>query len=191
MSKIWAFMIILAIFFSVFLGCSDKIIEYTTSGCENAIKNIITLSGMLCFWSGIFNILKHTNLINSISKITSPIISTLFNKDEINEDVLQDISLNVTSNALGVGNAATVFGINAIEKMQELNKNKQKPNDSMCVFILINTASIQIIPTTMISLRAAYGSSNPGKIILPVWIVSIISLTIGIIVIKVLNRVVK
>lgn len=163
MSIIWSFMIMLAIIFAFITGSADKLIEHITKASTNSIENIITLSGMLCFWTGIFNILKHTPLIDKLSNFVKPIISKLLKKDEINDEIMKDVALNITSNAIGVGNAATVFGINATKKMQEKNKNKKRPNDSMTTFILLNTASIQLVPTTIISLRAVYGSNNPGR----------------------------
>lgn len=191
MSKIWSLMLVIVIIFTFTNGTADTLIEHITRASANAIENIITLAGMMCFWTGIFNILKNTFLIEKLANLVKPIMSKLFKKEEIDDDIMQDVALNVTSNAIGVGNAATVFGINATKKMQAKNKDKDKPNDSMTAFILLNTASIQLIPTTMISLRALYGSQNPGEIILSVWIVTITALIVGITAIKILNKVVK
>ena len=191
MSIIWSIMIIIAIVFTFFNGSADSLIEHITRASANSIENVITLAGMMCFWTGIFNILKNTPLIAKMANLVKPITTKLFKKSEVDDEILKDVALNVTSNAIGVGNAATVFGINATKKMQAKNKNKEKPNDSMTAFILLNTASIQIIPTTIISLRAMYGSGNPGEIILAVWVVSILALAIGIAMIKLLNKVVK
>ena len=163
MSKIWTFMIVVSIIFALTTGSADKIIEYVTKAGANSIENIITLTGMLCFWTGIFNILKHTPLINKISNLLKPILKKIFKESEVNDEIIEDVALNITSNTLGVGNAATAFGISATKKMQKLNKDKDKANDSMTTFILINTASIQLIPTTMISLRILYGSTNSRK----------------------------
>lgn len=191
MSIIWSFIIMLAIVFAFFTGNADNLIEHVTKASTNSIENIMTLAGMLCFWTGIFNILKHTPIIDKLANFVKPITSKLFKKDEIDDEIMQDVALNVTSNAIGVGNAATVFGISATKKMQVKNKNKERANDSMTAFILLNTASIQLIPTTIISLRAIYGSVNPGEIILAVWIISIAALAAGIISIKILNKVIK
>lgn len=191
MSIIWSFMIIIAVFFSFATGSADKLVENITKASTNSIENIITLAGMMCFWSGIFNILKNTLLVEKIANSIKPIIYKLFKRNEIDDEIMQDVALNITSNAIGIGNAATVFGINATKKMQVKNRNKDKANDSMTVFILLNTASIQLIPTTMISLRAIYGSKNPGEIILAVWIISIVALAFGIVSIKILNKVIK
>ena len=191
MSIIWSFMIIVAIIFSFITGNADRLIEYISKAAANSIENIMALSGMVCFWTGIFNILKNTPIIDKLSNFVKPITSKLLKKDEIDDEIMQDVALNVTSNAMGIGNASTVFGISAIKKMQAKNKNMDKPSDSMTSFILLNTASIQIVPTTIISLRALYGSENPGEIILSVWIITFVALIVGIVSIKILNKVVK
>lgn len=191
MSIIWSFMIIVSIIVTLFNGKADTLIELVTKASANSIENIITLAGMLCFWTGIFNILKHTSVVNKLACVVKSVLGKLFLKDEVDDEIMQDVALNVTSNAMGVGNAATVFGINAINKMQKKNKDKEKPNNSMTTFVLLNTASIQIIPTTIISLRVMYGSRNPGEIILAVWVVTIAALVSGLATIKILNRVVK
>ena len=191
MSVIWSVMIIISILFSIIKGNSDVLIDYITKASVSSIENIITLAGMLCFWTGIFNILKNTPLIDKLAGVIKPLVGKLLKSDEVDDEIMQDVALNVTSNAIGVGNAATVFGISATKKMQIKNNNKDKPNDSMTTFILLNTASIQIIPTTIISLRAMYGSESPGSIILAVWIVTILALIAGILAVKLLNKVVK
>lgn len=191
MSIIWSVIIIISLIYGMFFGSSENLMEIITNASMSSIENIITLTGMLCFWSGIFNILKNTKIITKLSKVIKPITSKLFKKEEITDEIMEDVALNVTSNAIGVGNAATAFSVSAISKMQKINKNKEKPNDSMTAFILLNTASIQIIPTSIISLRILYKSVAPTEILIPVWIVTITGLFVGIIAIKILNKVVK
>ena len=191
MSYIWSFIIILSIIFSFLTGASNDIVENITDASMSSVENILTLAAMLCFWSGVLNILKNTSLMSKLSNIIKPIVKKLFKKEEVNDEIMDDIALNITSNIIGVGNAASIYSVKAVTKMQELNKNKDKPNNSMTTFILLNTASIQLIPTTILSLRAVYGSEHPIKIILPIWIVSITALIAGIIAIKILNKVVE
>lgn len=191
MSKIWSFLIIISILFGIMLGNSDKIISQITSAGMSATENIITFAGMICFWTGIFNILKNTKAIEKLSAVFRLIVSKLFEKKDLSNQAIQDITSNITSNIIGVGNAATAFGIKAMEEMQKSNPDKSTASNNMSTFVLINTASLQLIPTSIISLRMIYGSGNPTDIIIPVWIVSITSLLIGIISIKILNKVVK
>lgn len=191
MTKIWSSMIILSIVYAIFSGNAGIVVNSVTTGAMNSVENILAFMGMLCFWSGIFNILKHTNLITKLSNIILPITKKLFNNDEVDDEILQSVALNVTADALGAGNAATIYSVDAIQKMQKKNQKKDTLNDSMGMFVLLNTASIQIIPTTMISLRAVYGSENPLAIVIPVWIVTVVALITGLVSMKILNKVIR
>lgn len=191
MSKIWSILIVISILFSMLSGKPDQIIGQITKASMSATENVITFAGMICFWTGMFNILKNTKAIEKISTIFRPIIRILFKKEEVNDKAMEDIAFNITSNVVGVGNAATAFSVKAMEEMQKENKNKSVTNDSMSTFVLINTASLQLIPTSIISLRMLYGSNNANSIIVPIWTVSVISFLVGLISIKFLNKVVK
>lgn len=188
LSKIWAFIVVISIIFYILFGISGEFVSDIASSSKNAVQNVLELIGMMCFWSGIFNILEKTSLINNISQKFSKILIKLFKKEELTKDAIKYISLNMVSNIIGVGNAATINGIKAMEKMQEVNKDVSKPSDNMALFVLLNTASLQLIPTSMIGIRAMYGANNPGNIILPVIIVTFTSLVVGIISIKILNK---
>lgn len=191
MSKIWAFMIVFSIIVAIVLGTGGDIIKYIATGSTDAVQNIIKLTGMLCFWSGIFNIAKNTSLLENLSKLLTPIINRLFNKKEISHEAREAIGLNIASNIIGVGNAATIYGIKGIEELQKVSKDKTKASDNMVLFVLINAASIQLIPASIIMLRAMYGSKDPTSIVLAVWVVSIVTLIVGVISAKILNKVMK
>ena len=185
MLKIWTFIFISAII-SAFVAFNPSIItEEIMNSSKTAVENVINLTGMICFWSGMFKILEKSSHIKKIGKIISKIIFKIMKKDELSQTAIEYISLNVATNMLGVGNAATVNGIRAMEEMQKQNLKEDIPSDNMLLFLIINTASLQIIPTTMISLRTIYGSNNPVAVILPVWIVSIISIILGILFVKI------
>lgn len=191
MSKIWAIIIVLSIVTAIVIGNPDIVVEQITKAGVSATENIITYAGMICFWTGIFNILKNTKLINLLSGFFKPVINKLFEKEKLNEEIKNDMSLNIASNVIGVGNAATAFGVKAMENMNEINEKKDKANNNMTTFVLLNSASLQIIPTSIISLRMIYGSKSATSIIIPVWIVTVIALIFGIVSIKILNKVVK
>ena len=181
MSIIWSLILIICIIFSCFFSNPNLVINSITNSSKNAIENIWIIASMLIFWSGIFNILSNTTTLSRLSKKIYNIFSFLFKKEEVTQKSKEYISLNIASNILGVGNAATINSLNGIEELQKSNKNKSKLNKSMTVFIALNTASMQIIPTSMISLRALYNSQNPEKIIVPVIIISFISLVVSLI----------
>ena len=157
-------------------------------GSTASVENVINLIGMMCFWGGMFKIFSETKFLKVFAKKFSSLLYLLFDKKELNDKSIEYISLNITSNLLGVGNAATINGINAVKELQKINKNQDRPNNNMTTLILLNTASLQIIPTNMIALRALYNSTNPSAIIIPIWIVTICSLVVGIIAIKILNN---
>lgn len=181
-------MIITSIIVALWRGNADSIMVILSDSTKSAIENIFVIGGMLCLWSGLFNILKNTDIVKKISSKTRKIICKLFDKKELTESQIENISLNITSNVLGIGNAATIYGLKAIEEMQKNNIDKKTSTDNMNILTVINAASIQLIPATVITLRAAAGAANPSSIIIPVWIVSGISLITGIVVIKILNK---
>lgn len=121
------------------------------------------------------NIVKNTSMINKIKIIINPLIKKLFNNIDEDSEMYKNISMNMTSNLLGLGNSSTPCGLKAIEEMQKENPNKNKLTNNQILFILINTASIQLIPTTIISIRTSLGSKNPSIIILGVWFASIVA----------------
>lgn len=161
LSKIWSVIILISVLFYVICGNPGNFIQDVVNSSKNAVTNVLELVGMMCFWSGIFNILEKTSFINKMSNRLSKLFLTVFNKKELTENSKKYISLNMFSNVIGVGNAATINGIKAMEEMQKENIDKSKPSDNMAVFVLLNTASLQLIPTSMIGLRAMYGSNNP------------------------------
>ena len=188
MSKIWGFLIGLSIIVAIFLGKPDVVINSIMDSSRNAIENVLTLTGMICFWSGIFKIFESTSIIQKFSKLFEKTIGFLFNKNNLSDKSKEYICMNMTSNIIGVGNAATVNGINAIKSLHEDNQKQDFPSDNMTTFILLNTASLQLIPSSMIALRAMYGSLTPSSIVIPIWIVTGVSLVFGIISIKILNK---
>ena len=129
-------------------------------------------------------IVSKTSLINKITKILSPFMKLLFPKMKKRDDSYEQISMNVVANILGLGNAATPLGLKAMETMQKENAQKDRLTDEMATLIVLNTASIQIIPTTVIAIRSSLGSNNPTIIIFPVWIATICAAIAGISAVK-------
>ncbi|MDO4282140.1 MAG: nucleoside recognition protein [Clostridia bacterium] len=188
MSKIWSFIIIFGITVAIIIGNVDLVINSVMDGSKASIENVISFAGMMCFWSGMFKILSETKIIKIFARKFSKILYLFFDKNDLSDEAVEYMSLNITSNMIGVGNAATINGIKSIKELQKLNKRKEIPNNNMTTFIVLNTASLQIIPTNMIALRALYNSENPASIIVPIWIVTICSLIVGIVAIKILNK---
>lgn len=188
MSKIWTIMIVLSIVVAAVSGNPGSIISSIMEYGKISIQNILELAGMMCFWNGIFNIFENTSAIEKVSNFFNKFIFKIFDRNNLSKKAEQYMSLNIVMNLFGIGNAATINGINAMKSMQEDNLDKDSPNDNMTTFVLLNTASLQLIPTNMIALRAMNGSATPSAIITSVWIVTVLSLITGIISIKILNK---
>lgn len=181
LNKIWPIFIIVSIIYAFFSGNISKVNEGIFEYVKSAVELCITFLGTMCLWNGIMNIAYKSNIINKIIKILNPIIKKLFPEIKNNEKIKKEISMNIIANIFGLGNAATPLGIKAMTSMQKENKRKDVLSNSMMMFIVINTASLQIIPTTVIAIRNSLNSNNPTSIVLPVWIVSLFSVFAGII----------
>ena len=182
---IWPIFIIISYIYATFSGrlenVNNAIFEYT----KTAVDLTITLLGTMCLWNGLMEIASNTKLINRINKVLSPLVNFLFSENKNNKKIHEEISMNIVANMLGLGNAATPLGLKAMKSMQENNKNKERLTDDMATFIILNTASIQIIPTTVISIRMSLGSIQPTKIIFAVWFSTICAAIVGIVVTKI------
>ena len=174
-NKIWCFFIFISIIFGFINGSYEEVNNSIFSSINSTIELMITLFGSMCFWNGIMNIVKNTSLINKIKNILNPLIKFLFPDLSKESEAYKNISINMASNLIGLGNASTPAGLKAMEELQKENKNKNTLSKNMILFMLINTASIQLIPTTIISIRMSLGSKNPSGIILGVWFASLSS----------------
>lgn len=129
-----------------------------------------------------------TKIIDKLTSFLLPIIKILFPEMKKNKQIQKEISMNMIANILGLGNAATPLGLKAMKSMQQENSQKEELSNSMLMFIVLNTASIQIIPTTVIAIRNSLGSKNPTAIVFPVWIATICAAIAGIVVAKILIK---
>lgn len=173
LNKIWPFFIIISFVYSIYSGNIFNINNAIFDSANQTIELCLTMLGTLCLWNGIMKIAIKTSLIDKLTKVLKPIISFIFPEIKNDEKISKEISMNMTANILGLGNASTPLGLKAMDSMQKINKDKSKLSNSMAMFILVNTASLQIIPTTVISIRSSLGSENPTKIIFAVWVATI------------------
>lgn len=178
---IWAFFIITGIVYAFFTGKTDVINSEIISSASTSINMILTILPIMCLWLGLMNIAKESGLLKIMSNNISPIVKKLFPEIPKDHEAFGLISSNIIMNMLGLGNAATPFGLKAMKSMQELNKNKDVASRSMITFLVINTASVTIIPTTVISFRVINGATNPTDILLSSIITTILSCLIGLI----------
>lgn len=184
MNKIWVFMIVVSIVIGIFKGLAPEMVNSIFDSTKSATENSLSIIGMICLWSGIMKVAEKCGVVKKLSKVISPLLNVLFPKLKKDSEARGSIALNMTANLLGLGNVATPLGLNAMEKMQEQNTDKDTLTDEMMMLIVINAASIQLIPTSIIALRVAYGSSNPVIIVVPVLVSSIASVLVGILLVK-------
>lgn len=170
LNYLWPFFLMVSFIYGICFGNIEETNNSIFSSTENAVNICLNLLGTICFWNGIMKIAIKTSIVNKLKKMLKPILKYLFPKINENDDAYTEISMNVVANIMGLGNAATPIGMKAMKSLQKTNKNKNALSKEMAIFIVLNTASIQIIPTTVIALRNSLGSSNPTVILFPVWI---------------------
>ena len=188
LNKIWPSFIIISFVYSIYSGNILDINNAIFDSADQTVELCLTMFGTLCLWNGIMKIAVKTSLIDKLTHILKPLISFVFPEMRNNEKINKEISMNMVANILGLGNAATPLGLKAMDSMQKVNKDKTRLSDSMAMFILVNTASLQIIPTTVISIRSSLNSENPTKIIVAVWIATIAAFVTAITVGKILIK---
>lgn len=175
LNKIWPAFIIISFVFAIYSGKVLNVSNAVFASAEQTVTLCLSLLGTLCLWNGIMQIAVKTSIIEKLTKFLKPLISFLFPEIKENKKISKEISMNMVANILGLGNASTPLGLKAMESMQKENPDKDKLSNSMAMFILVNTASLQIIPTTVISIRNSLGSENPTKIIIAVWVATVVA----------------
>lgn len=188
MNYIWAGMMILSILFGILNGRMGEVSQAVMEGGSNAIQLMLVLLGAMCLWSGLMRIAEKGGLTSIISRILSPITKWIFRGMDPKSSAGKAISMNMTANLLGLGNAATPLGLHAMKEMQKNNPEKQRATNWMVLFVVLNTASIQLIPTTIAVIRGKYGAQTPMDILPAVWLTSLTGLVVGILVAKLLQR---
>lgn len=185
---IWFIMIFLGILVSIFTGNGEVMSNTIISSIDSTVTFVIGLVGLMCFWCGVMRVAEKSGLTEKLAKLMRPVLKVIFKEAAKDEKALGAIIMNITANMMGLGNAATPFGIKAMEEMDRLNKDKGKASNDMVLFLVLNAACVQLVPSTVISIRAATGSTNPGVIILPAIISTTIAAIVGVICAKILQR---
>lgn len=178
---LWGIFIILGIIVSIIKGDGNLTNNLLTSGIKG-IDMIISLIPLMCLWLGIMKIADSSGLLNVISNKLSKVIRIIFPEIPKGDPAIAYISSNIVMNMLGLGNAATPFGIKAMTRLKEINNNSDAASRSMITFLVINTSSVTIIPATVISLRIASGSNNPTEIMTACIITTFLSSFIGLLI---------
>jgi spore maturation protein A len=172
---IWVIMTVIGIVFGIFNGTLEEINKAIFVGAKEAVTLCIALISVLVFWLGMMRIAEESGLLEGLAKLFRPLVRRLFPEVPPDHPAMGYILSNMIANMFGLGNAATPLGIKAMEELQELNEGKKTASRSMVTFLAINTASITIIPSTVIAIRLNYHSSSPTEIVVPTLIATIIS----------------
>ena len=187
MNYLWSAFILISIAIGIITGRISETSTALVDGAKTAVETLIEILGVMCFWTGMMEIGERAGLLEKLSKFFKPIIKFLFPEVK-GEKAKNAILMNITANLLGIGNAATPFGLKAMEEMNKENFNKGTATNSMARFVLLNTASIQLVPTTIYALRIASGSKDAFTVTLPIWISSVLALTVGLIITKICEK---
>ena len=188
---LWPIFIIISIIYSIFSGNIEYVSNSIFESTESAVNLTLTLIGTTCLWSGIMEIASNTKIMEILSKALKPIVRRLFPNLKPESKSYNSVIMNIIANLLGLGNAATPLGLKAMNELQKENDNKEELSDNMMMLIVLNTASLQIIPTTVLAIRNSLGSENPTQIIVPVWIATICAAIVGIIFTKIVIKISK
>ncbi|WP_462412081.1 nucleoside recognition domain-containing protein [Neobacillus sp. Marseille-QA0830] len=172
---IWVIMTVTGIIFALFNGTMEAVNKAVFDGAKEAVTLCIGLISVLVFWLGMMRIAEESGLLEKLSKLFRPLVKRLFPEVPANHPAMGYMLSNMISNMFGLGNAATPLGLKAMEELKKLNGGKDSASRSMVTFLALNTASITIIPTTVIAIRMTYHSAAPTEIVVPTIIATILS----------------
>ncbi|MEA4895772.1 MAG: spore maturation protein A [Oscillospiraceae bacterium] len=180
-------MVLFSLVFGALSGNLSSLSAAAVSGAGDAVTLCLSLCGMICLWSGVMELMRRSGLSEKLSHLMLPVLSRLFPTAAKDTETMDALSSNVSANLLGLGNAATPAGIKAAIGLKRLSGLTTASNE-LCLLVVMNTASIQLLPTTVASLRASFGAASPFDILPAVWLSSLISVTTGILASKLFQR---
>ena len=187
-NKLWVGLIVIGSLCLLLTGKADVLNAQILSSGKATLELVMQIFPLMSLWLGIMNIARESGLLFKVSKFISPLLHKIFPEIPKNHEAFGFISSNILSNMFGLGNAATPFGLKAMESLQKLNNSKEEASRSMITFLIINTCGLCVIPTTIISLRMLYDSKDASFIAVPCLIISFISLIFGLILDRIFSR---
>lgn len=186
MAWIWTGMIAASVLYGLINGTISAVGNAAMAGAAAAVDLCLSMAGVMCLWSGVMSIMKASGLMDGLSRLFRPVLGRLLPRACQDPDTLAALSGNVSANLLGLGNAATPLGIQAARQMSR--RSPGVASNELCMLVVCNTASFQLIPTTVASLRAAAGSADPFDILPAVWLASAVSIAVGVTAAKLFSR---
>ncbi len=185
MSVIWTVMVAAAVLCGAATGRAEQVAAGAVEGAKAAVDLCLAMGGMLCLWNGVMEVMRRSGLAQRLGRLLRPVLVRLYPGED--EQTLDYVAANASANFLGLGNAATPLGVEAAKRMAR--RSGGKAGNSLCMLVVCNTASIQLLPTTVAAVRAAAGSVRPFDILPAVWLASALSVLAGIGAVKLLGRV--
>ncbi len=178
----WIFtgILLISLFFSFISGNGSGLSAAVTSGAQSGITLAISMAGAICLWSGVGKLMEKAGITDRLARLLSPALFRIFPKARQDKVLARDLSANVCANILGLGNAATPMGIHATRRLADSN-DPQRATDQMCRLVVLNTASIQLIPANVAAVRASLGCATPFDILPAVWVTSLCSAGLGLV----------
>lgn len=187
MSIIWTGMVLVSILCGLATGRGPAVATAALDGAAAAVELCLSLAGVLCLWMGVMEIMRRSGLSQKLSRLLMPVLRRLYPAFARDREVMDTIAANVSANLLGLGNAATPLGLEAARKMSR--RTPGVANDALCMLVVCNTASIQLIPTTVAAVRAGAGCATPFDILPATWLASAISVSVGILAAKLFAKI--
>ncbi len=180
MSRVLALLTALAVVMGALSGRMAQVSQATISGAGEAVRLILSIGGTLCLWNGLMEVMHRAGLAQKLARLLSPVISLLFGAYAKDPQAKAAIAQNMSANLLGLGSAATPSGLRAAKRLKELSDRQGKPPHGAFLLMVINTASLQLLPTTVAAVRAGLGSAAPFDILPAVWLSSAVSVVVAI-----------
>ena len=187
MAAIWTGMVVVSILCGLARGAGPQVAAAAIEGAGAAVELCLAMAGVLCLWMGVMEVMRRSGLAERLSRLLRPVLRVLYPDFARDWEVMDSISANVSANLLGLGNAATPLGMRAAQLMSR--RSPGVASDSLCMLVVCNTASIQLIPTTVAGVRVAAGCQTPFDILPAVWLASVLSVSTGILAARLFSRV--
>lgn len=187
-NSVWLFLIISGIAVAAARGSMGDVSAGIMAGSSSSVELFLGLMGIMALWTGVMRVAERSGLVETLSRVIRPVLVPIFPGVPKNHPAMGAVVMNLAANMLGLGNAATPIGINAMKELQKLNPRPSRATNAMCTFLVLNTSSVQVIPATVIGLRASAGSSNPTEIVGTALLATTISTLAGLLAVKTLER---
>jgi spore maturation protein A len=190
MNYLWGIMLLIGVVYAAFTGNLAEVTDQALVSAKEAVTLCITMAGVMAFWVGIMEIAEKAGFMDAAARLLSPVLSFLFPRIPKDHPARKQIAANMVANILGLGWAATPAGISAMKKLQQLEEERNDTaSNEMCVFLIINISSLQLIPVNIIAYRSQYGSVNPAYIVGSAMAATAVSTLVGVIFCKLADRI--